>query len=67
MADKLESVVKYLQDYITSQVEEVEEAETDRDGSCDFGHPQDSFEAGWERGQTVGRDDMANTILNMLK
>lgn len=66
MSNKLEEVIKYLEGYIAENAEKVKEAEDDYEALYD-GSYLDSFDKGWNRGRIVGRDDMANTILNMLK
>lgn len=54
----IEDLKQYLREQIDNMKEDVEEAYGDQDGmysgEYDFGHPQDSFDAGWDRGETVG-------------
>lgn len=50
--------------------EDVEEAYEDQEGMCsgeyDFGHPQDSFDAGWDRGETVGEYKALNDVIELI-
>jgi len=68
--EKIEQIKQYLLEQIELLKEEVEEAFDDRDGlydgRYDFGHSQDSFEAGWDRGEKVGMDYALSLVLKEI-
>lgn len=53
---------------ISDDVDEAyEDSEGIYSGERDFGHPQDSFEAGWDRGETVGKYNAISEVLTTIE
>jgi len=70
--DLIEGLKLYLRNKLTEMEEDVEEAFDDREGlyderMYDFGHPQDSFDAGWDRGETVGESNGIARALSWIE
>lgn len=67
----LEKLKHELQVELRNLSDEVDEAYEDRDRMYEegdvFGHAQDSFDAGWERGEVSGKYDALNEILTKVQ
>lgn len=72
MNEKLEQLEELLKAKLIEINDDVDEAYDDREGlyddrMYDFGHPQDSFDAGWDRGETVAEFDTIKNVLTMIE
>lgn len=71
LQEKINNIIETLQAELDELSPEVDEAYDDQEkmylGEYDFGHSQDSFDAGWDRGMTVGHCNSLSETIDKLK